>query len=90
MVFALVRDSPPACPLWCVECWEPDPGTRFHHGPAAVWGGFRVAVERYDDGTGPGSAAVSVLAPLDASLRPDQARALAAALLAAADEAEQQ
>lgn len=78
------------CPLWCVDCWRDiDPGVRFHRGAPSVLGAAEVSVERYDDAAGPGAVSVSLLAPLDLSLSPPDARGLAALLLNAADEAEQ-
>jgi len=79
-----------ACPPWCVECWRDlDPGVRFHQGQQSMLAQFSVRVERYDEPARSGETRVGVAAPLDASLRPAEARLLAASLLAAADEAEQ-
>lgn len=77
------------CPVWCVDCWaDMDPGTRFHHGRVRAVGGARVSVERFDDDAAAGEPCVGLTAWPDLALTPAQARQLAAALWAAAGEAQ--
>jgi hypothetical protein len=82
------------CPAWCIDhLVDTDPGAAFHLGRlrsiSTTFGVYAVNIERLDDvGARPCPVSVRLEAPDETALTTREARGLALALLAAAEEAE--